>query len=130
MAGSGSKIEIAPPDGLTEEQVRPLLASKDPDIAAAAGYLLATFGKSDGMDVLINRWRTDKARGHGWTQPVYRAISVLDDDARTPILREINSQLHPYEKRDFYWTIRTMHGADVVKLRKEIRDEVGMDQLR
>jgi hypothetical protein len=32
--------------------------------------------------------------------------------------------------REFYWTIRDMSDPNVIKLRKQIRDEVGMDHLR
>ena len=30
----------------------------------------------------------------------------------------------------FYWTIRSMTGPEIVKFRKLIRDEVGMENLR
>ena len=32
--------------------------------------------------------------------------------------------------KEFYWTIRFMTGPEVLKLRKEIRDQVGMAALR
>jgi hypothetical protein len=32
--------------------------------------------------------------------------------------------------REFYWTIRSMHGPEILKLRKKIRDEIGIEQLR
>ena len=31
---------------------------------------------------------------------------------------------------DFYWTIRIMSGPEILKFRKQIRDEVGMENLR
>ena len=35
-----------------------------------------------------------------------------------------------YEVSEFYWTIRIMTGPDILKFRKQIRDEVGMNQLQ
>jgi len=35
-----------------------------------------------------------------------------------------------HEVRDFYWTIRVMTGPEVLRLRKEIRDQAGMEKLR
>ena len=32
--------------------------------------------------------------------------------------------------RDFYWAIRNMNGPEILALRKRIRDDVGMDNLR
>jgi hypothetical protein len=51
------------------------------------------------------------------------------------VLEEIYKKLSAtrngsYYMKSFYWTIRSMHGAEVLKLRKQIRDEVGMDNLR
>jgi len=125
---SGESIAIETPPGVTEELVRPLLDDADPEVAACAGYMLATMGKPEGLDPLMRAWRGKE--GDAWTVPVYSAIAALDDDRQTPILLEINKKLAEHEKRRFYWTIRSMHGPEVVKLRKHIRDEVGMDNLR
>lgn len=35
-----------------------------------------------------------------------------------------------YYIRDFYWTIRVMDGPNVLRLRKQMRDEVGMANLQ
>jgi len=35
-----------------------------------------------------------------------------------------------YDVRNFYWSIRAMHGPEILKLRKRIRDEVGMEMLK
>ena len=55
---------------------------------------------------------------------------MLDDDSQTPILAEIYKKQRDWQHREFYWTIRSMHGPAVLQLRKQIRDEVGMDNLR
>lgn len=126
---SGQPSPIEAPPGLTEEMVRPLVDDDDPEVAACAGYLLATLGHADGLDALVRQWRKTSGR-NSWTAPLYRAIAALDDESRVPILAEIYRQLSEWEMRDFYWTIRTMHGRAVLKLRKQIRDEVGMENLR
>ena len=105
-----------------------MLNDPDPDVAAAAGYLLATLGEGDGVKKLIEHWRRDKSKS--WTVPVYRAIAALDDDQQSQVLSDIYAGLESYEVRPFYWTIRPMHGPEALKLRKRMRDEVGMDSLR
>jgi hypothetical protein len=63
---------------------------------------------------------------------VYRAITRLDDDSQTPILEEIYAVMgkNQWQLHRFYWTIRGMHGPNILKLRKKIRDEVGMVKLQ
>ena len=119
---------VAAPKGVTESVVRPLLDDADPEVAASAGYLLATLGERAGLAKLIKYWRGPG--GKAWAVPVYRAIAALDDAEQVGTLTDIYAGLQSHEMRDFYWTIRTMHGAEILKLRKRIRDEVGMDQLR
>lgn len=36
----------------------------------------------------------------------------------------------PEDARAFYWTIRTMEGPEVLRLRKQMRDDLGMENLR
>ena len=56
---------------------------------------------------------------------------MLDDSAKMPVLREIYGRLDgSYDINRFYWTIRIMSGPEVLKFRKEIRDKVGMENLR
>jgi hypothetical protein len=45
------------------------------------------------------------------------------------VLRGIYSKLDDYEISEFYWTIRIMSGPEILKFRKQIRDEKGA-QLR
>jgi hypothetical protein len=115
--------------------VRPLLKDDDPDTAAAAGYLLALLGESDGLDAVLRRWRSADADDSEWPLRVAAAISALDDPTKVPVLEEIYKKLAAsrngtYYLKQFYWTIRSMHGSEVLKLRKKMRDEVGMDNLR
>ncbi|HEX3998837.1 MAG TPA: HEAT repeat domain-containing protein [Pirellulales bacterium] len=133
----GSEQELAPqpPKNLTADAVRPLLKDDDPDVSAGAAYLLALMGSPDGLDVLVRRWRSADADDTEWLMRVATAVSALDDPAKVPLLEEIYKKLSAMRNessaiRQFYWTIRSMHGAEVLKLRKKIRDEVGMDSLR
>jgi hypothetical protein len=56
----------------------------------------------------------------------------VGDDQLTPMLAEIYPRLKNDDAqiREFYWTIRVMDGEQVLKLRSDIRREVGMDRLR
>ena len=107
----------------------------DDDAVAQAAYLLAMLDKPEGMDRLISRWR--KARqshdGEQWEKLVVEAIATSDAPRFVPLIEEIYRAMgseRSYEVRNLYWTIRSMHGPEILKLRKKIRDEVGMDQLR
>jgi HEAT repeat protein len=120
---------LEPAAGVTIEMLKPLLADPDNETAAAAGCVAALLGSSEGLPALVRVWR-DHKESDNWTQSLYRAVAALDDDQNTPLLVEIDKQLSNWDKRQFYWTIRSMHGPGVMKLRKQIRDEVGMDVLR
>jgi hypothetical protein len=122
----------APPDGLTADAVRPFLADADPSTAAAAGYLLTLFGDAAGFDLLVRYWRTRAPHDDFWTRLVCRAVTALGDDVRVAILEEAYRGLGDTHLtvREFYWTIRALEGPNALRLRKLIRDEVGMNNLR
>jgi len=117
-----------PPAGLSTDDVRSLMDNTDPVVAAHAGYLMALLGEPEGLHPLLRLWR----EGDGeWKLDclVYRAIAMLNDPSQIQVLKEIYGRLDGYQMKDFYWTIRIMSGPEVLKFRKQIRDEVGMDQL-
>lgn len=131
--GEGQPVVIEAPAGLKPEMVRPMLKDTDSSNAAAAGYLLCVLGDRSGLDPLVKRWREEKQRDDEWRKLVYRAVAALNDDALVPVLEEVYKSFGTdgrYEVRDFYWTIRGMKGPNILKLRKTVRDEVGMEQLR
>lgn len=129
---TGQPIRVAAPAGVKPEALRPLLTGTDPELAALAGYVLATLKDPSGLDVLVTHWRERARDDQNIRKLVYRAVVALDDDSRSPLLEEVYRSFPPkdYWLRDYYWTIRSMSGPNVVKLRKVVRDEVGMDNLR
>jgi HEAT repeat protein len=127
---SGTPIVPKPPEGLTLEDVRPLLGDANAEAAACAAYLAALLGDSAGMESLLQYWRQHSERSSGeWKKLVYRAIAVSDDPKYIPVLREIYGKLEQYEMSEFYWTIRIMSGPEILAFRKQIREEVGASQL-
>ena len=128
---SNAPIVPKPPPGLKAEHVRPLLKDPDPQVAASAGYLLALLGDPEGLPPLLRLWQQEGERQWGGSERLlYRAIAVLDDSSQLPALKKIYSQMQRYEVSQFYWTIRIMTGAEVLQFRKQIRDELGMTNLR
>ncbi|HEY8749268.1 MAG TPA: HEAT repeat domain-containing protein [Tepidisphaeraceae bacterium] len=130
---SGQTIKLDPPPGLDAKTILPLLSGANRDDAAMAGYLACLMGKREGLAPLVEYWKT--RRNQRWdpaTRLLYRAISALDDDGQTPLLEQIYSgfEKQDFSIREFYWTIRSMHGSQILKLRKKIRDEVGMQRLQ
>src|SRR5207245_9261766 len=123
-----------PPPALEAEPLLPLLDSPDSKVAAQAGYLLALLGRPEGLPSLLAYWRNRAANDPDWMRLVYRAVSKLDDGSQVPALKEIYARLNNDHNRqylsEFYWTIRNMTGPEILALRKLIRDEVGVQNLR
>jgi hypothetical protein len=126
---SGTPIIPAAPKGIKKENVLPLLKHEDLEIRAYAAYLLALLEDPQGLPVLIEYWR-QRPDDEGRMKLVYRAIAVLDDPTYLPVLREIYKRLERYYVGRFYWTIRIMSGPEIISFRKQIRDEVGVENLR
>lgn len=128
------EFTLAPPKGLDTARLIPLARSADAEIAAYAGYFLALMEDegSDHLDRLIDHWRASARSDSNWSKMVYRAISARNDGSRADVLGRIFEELKSdtWEVREFYWTIRGMTGREVLKLRKQIRDEVGMENLQ
>jgi HEAT repeat protein len=120
---SGMPIVPKPPEGVAAEDIRPLAGDSDLEVKACAGYLLALLGESDAVEPLVQYWRKNDGSSSQWRRLVYRAIAVVDDPRYIPVLREIYGKLDEYEVNEFYWTIRIMSGSEMLKLRKQIRDE-------
>ena len=114
-----------PPEGV-EVEARPPAAGR--------------FRRRDGGLRRLSAGPARRARRHGaaaavlarqqkssseWSKLVYRAIAVIDDPKYIPVLREIYGKLDKYERDEFYWTIRIMSGPEILKFRKQVRDEMG-----
>jgi HEAT repeat protein/thiol-disulfide isomerase/thioredoxin len=129
--GSESGKPIIPelPSGVTADLVRPLANSDDVELRALATYSLILLAEStDLRPVLAMRTRKE-----GWDELAYRAIAFVDDSNQVPLLTKMyekNKDNYGFSASDFYWTIRIMSGSEILALRKRIREELGMDQLR
>ncbi len=121
-----------PPAGVTVEQVRPLVEDADLQVAACAGYLLALFGEPEGLEAVMKYWRERSLNKPDIEvdRMAYRAIAALDDAEHFDVLRQIAARLDQHQASEFYWTIRILTGPEALKLRKEIRDKFGMENLR
>lgn len=120
------------PKGVTTEMLRSLLSDGDVDVRAGAAYLLAKLGDASGVRTLAAAWR--EGGGYSYRDELREVIATLGDDRWTPILEEVYNMFDPeddqYEIKEFYWGIRPMKGPKVLALRKRIRLEVGVNNLR
>ncbi len=91
---------------------------------------MALLGHKEGLPPLLRYWQQEGGKTSGIERLVYTAIAALDDSSQLAVLRQILDKLPKHEVRDFYWTIRVMTGPEALKFRKEIRDRVGMENLR
>lgn len=132
VSGTRTAIEVKPRKGLKMEDVRPFLNDSDANVRAHASYLMATLGDGTSLDGLVRRWRESAQDESSWRKLVYQAITALNDDKLTPVLEDIYRlyDSDDYDIPEFYWTIRSMEGPRVERLRKLIRKEVGMDRLK
>jgi HEAT repeat protein len=133
------KIEL--PADLKAEQVLPLLRSRQEKTAAYAGYLLCMLDHEEGLPALLRYWEAHSARDAAVSRLVYQAIAQLNSEAHVPLLARIYQQFQNsdadesshggegFSVKDFYWTIRTMTGPQILALRKKIREEVGIANL-
>ena len=133
------RVGVRPPlpAELTPDHVRPLLDSDNETVSLLARYVLAVLGEPVDVGPLIARWRKEGSPRYGslrWDRPVFEALAERNRAADVPVLEEIYEFLREeYDTdavREFYWTIRTMTGPEVLALRKRIRSEVGMDSLQ
>ena len=133
---SGQRSSQAVPPGIELESLRPLLEDENEEIAAYAGYFAVLLGDAGGMVPLLKYWEKVKDMPSVmWDDGsakvlVYRAVAVLDDPQYMPVLREIYGSLDEYRVRDFYWSIRGMTGAEILELRREMREKYGMENLQ
>jgi len=132
--GGGAAIVVSAPPDLKSETLAPALKDSDLETQAYAGYLLCLTDiatNRQGLQPLLTRWRQQPS-DDPWRKLVYRAVASLGDDAQTPLLEEVYRTFRPgdWDVREFYWTIRSMDGPNILKLRKQIRDDVGMERLR
>lgn len=123
------------PNNLSPESLTPLLVSQSPEEKAQAGYLLCLLDHAEGLPPLVEHWRVREKSSDRWRKLVYRAAAALGDD-HLPLLEEIYATLGAKRPEnhsaaaDFYWTIRSLKSPAALALRKKIREEVGMDNLR
>jgi hypothetical protein len=130
-AARWGQIGKATAKDLNRDILRPILRDPDPQAAACAGYLLALLQADDGLDALLDYWRTPAGNTDDWTQLVYRAVVALGNDRRVPILEQIYRRWDANNPLlgDFYWTIRALEGTNALRLRKQMREEIGMQRL-
>ncbi len=133
------KVEL--PSDLKAEQVLPLLRSPREKTAAYAGYLLCMLDHEEGLPVLLHYWEAHGAHDAALARLVYQAVAQLNSEAHIPFLARIYQQFQNSEAdenshggegfavKDFYWTIRSMTGPQILALRKKIREEVGIENL-
>lgn len=133
-ARAAERIEVKPPAGLTADPLRPYVKSQDQRLAAYAGYLLVLLDQKEGFEPLERAWTKESDPSVSpLTRLVYRAIAHANDESKIPMLETIYTaykEERQYALSEFYWTIRVMKGDAVLKLRKRIRDEIGMERLR
>ena len=133
MDSEPAPVILQAPQGLTAAQVTPFLQSSRVEVTACAAHLLALLDDPQGMGLLVDHWRADPSDPAA-QRLLYQAITVTNNPASVPVLEEIYFQMTKSKwstnMGDFYWTIRTMSGPEIIALRKKIRSEQTASKLR
>ena len=137
VTSSGQPIEVKPPAGLDIAIVAKAFADAktagNTDAMGYAGYLLATASpNAEAVSAVATAARAHDLRSP-WSRLFYRAAARLDGDTHVPMLNEIFDNMKTDERwslPELYWTLRPMKGPEILKLRKRMRTEVGMDNLK
>ena len=132
---SNSEVKVRipkPPKGLTLEHLAAEgLLLKD-ETKAYVSYFHSLLDPKANIDDLLNHWKLDKSN-ESISKLVFEAVASTNNDEKISVVEEIY-KLHGANDISFaaelYWTIRVMDGSHALKLRKLIRDEVGMSQLK
>ena len=127
------KVRIPkPPEGLTKELLdRKDLTEGNDSAAALVAYFQSLLGEKPDLTPLIKMSNDEETEEVA--KMLFQAIAMQNDDSQTPELEKIYDQFGVGDNQfsaELYWTIRTMEGEKVIVLRKRIRDEVGMDNLK
>ncbi|MBC7967617.1 MAG: hypothetical protein H7Z17_17015, partial [Fuerstia sp.] len=126
-------VPLSPPEGLTIESLQPFLETVNAEDAAYASHLMALLNNFDQVPRLIDHWRSNPDDDAA-QKLLYQAITVSNDPRYIPVLEEQYAAMSRLKRSanmsDFYWTIRSMTGPEILALRKRIREEQGADQLK
>jgi hypothetical protein len=130
-ATAANPFDPVVPEGVTADLLRRASRSDDPVDRAYVRYFAVLLDQTEELGPLLAPWEAEPEDPMA-RRLLVRAIAYLDDPANLPLLERIYASLKdsPSEAGDFYWTIRIMHGPEVLALRKRIRDELGIDRLR
>jgi HEAT repeat protein len=141
FAESPDQTKVEAPKDLKPESLLPLLKSPREKTVGYAGYLLCLLDREEGLQPLLRYWDAHGTQDAMLSRLVYRAVAQLNAESQVPLLARIYQQFHnpdadaesqgssDFSIKDFYWTIRTMTGPQVLALRKKIREEVGVGSL-
>ena len=126
------KVKVPkPPKGMTLKHLKPEGFELDESTNAIATYYRALFDKETKLKPLLDYFK--KNQSEEIAKLVYEAIASVNADEKIPIVEKIylkHGEHDTYFSANLYWTIRVMDGRNAIKLRKKIRDEVGMDDLK
>lgn len=122
--GDSGETQITVPAGLTIAMLKSVRSKQEEEGAAYADYLLTLLGDKEAIESLIKYWRTKRHDQPFWKTLVARAIARLDNPKYVPVLEEIYATLDKaHETKEFYSTIRSMRGPEILEFRKRIRGE-------
>jgi len=126
------KVKIPkPPKGMTLEHLDKKDLKLDRQTSAIVTYYRTLLDNKTNIDPVLEYYASN-TDDEAFAKLVYEVVATTNNDSRIPIVESIYEQHGEYDESfaaHLYWTIRVMDGENATKLRKKIRDTVGMDSL-
>ena len=126
-ASEPKPIFLTAPEGVTLETVQALQKSEIAKVAVSADYLAILLNPDSPVDRIIQAWQKNMGNAE-IRRMTYRAIAVSNKPENVVHLRRMYIDIaedYSDSISEFYWTIRTMTGPEILAFRKQIRDERG-----
>lgn len=124
---SAASLWGEPPTEITPQDLQPFLDSSDKNVAAEAAFLsIWIHGDRKSWQQLEKLWQQREEYDISIRRLVYRAIAALNDDSLTPLLAQVYEELRRHDSSEvekLYWTIHSLKGPAVEKVRQRIDEE-------
>lgn len=132
--GNNNKVKVKipkPPKGMTLEHLKRDDLKFDDETNALVTYYRVLLDNKTDIEPLL-KFYSENMSNEGIAKLVYEAVATTNNDIKIPIVEAIYDDHGEYDESfaaNLYWTIRVMDGENAIKLRKKIRDNVGMESL-
>ncbi len=136
VSTSGGRLTVAEiPSHTPIERLKELLViSVDEEVRAHATFALSILGEKMDLSLLEKLARDEgfDSSSQQMSKLFVLAVAHRNQESDVPKLEEMYEKMkevNRYSVQDFYWKIRILTGEKALRLRKRMRDEIGVKEL-